>query len=473
MILESLSVFLLAWAAGFGVAHAAWKSTSPWSFVLKASLGIGLGLGLTSCLYFLRLILFPGQDGYLLIQAGQILAILGFLFFQRRLSFLVSLKSLPVSRVQILLGVAAVLVLVLALRYSLVTARLSPHGDYDAHAIWNLRARFIYRLGNEWQQAFSPNINRDFHMDYPLLIPMNVTGGWNTLNSEVLRVPAVQAVLFLVGLAGVLFSTLAYLRSVSQGSLAMIVLLATPYILQFSMFQTADIPLGFFFLAATALLFIAKQETSAGLLFLCGLASGLSAWTKNEGVSFASITAVSVLVLFYKQGWRRYYSFFGGMALPVLTLFVFRAVLPGRNDLLVDNSLLQIIQKITDPDRYSTILQYLGTETAGLGGWPFSILLLLIVYGLIIGANRSLGNGLVLWFLWVVAAQFLAYFAIYLITPNDQEWQIMYSMSRLLIHLFPMALLAFFLFVRTPEEALESSGALENTASSQSIEENP
>jgi hypothetical protein len=310
-------------------------------------------------------------------------------------------------------------------------------------------------------------------MDYPLLIPMNVTGGWNSLNEEVTRVPAVQAMLFLVGLGGVMLSALAYFRSSGQGALAMIVLLTTPYILQFSTFQTADIPLSYFFLASAVLLLLAVYEKSAGLLFLCGLMAGMSAWTKNEGVSFASIAAVIVLVLFYKQGWRSYFSFFGGMVLPVLTLLVFKTVLPGRNDLLVDNGLLQIIQKITDPDRYRTILQHLGPETTGLGGWPFSILVLLTAYGLIMGRNRSTRHGPTLWIVLMVMAQFLAYFGIYLITPNPQEWQIMYSMSRLLIHLFPMALLIFFLSVRTPEETMEASGALENAASSQSIEENP
>ena len=456
MILESLSTFLLAWAAGVGVAHLAWRSLNPWSLPLKVFLGIGLGLGMTSCLYFLRLVFFPGQEGYLLLQGIIFFIVLILLYLQKRLSLDFPVRSISFSKTNLLFGLAVIVILALALLYSLVSARTAPHGDYDAHAIWNLRARFIFRLGDEWQKAFSPAINRDFHMDYPLLVPMNVTGGWNSLDEEVTRVPAVQAMLFLVGLGGVMFSALAYFRSSGQGALAMIVLLATPYILQFSTFQTADIPLSYFFLASAVLLLLAVYETSAGLLFLCGLMAGLSAWTKNEGVSFASITAVIVLVLFYKQGWRSYFSFFGGMVLPVLTLLVFKTVLPGRNDLLVDNGLLQIIQKITDSDRYRTILQHLGPETTGLGGWPFSILVLLTAYGLIMGRNRSIRHGPILWIVLMVMAQFLAYFGIYLITPNPQEWQIMYSMSRLLIHLFPMALLVFFLVIRTPDDLTNS-----------------
>ena len=455
MILESFSIFLLAWASGVGMAHLAWRSLNPWSLPLKIFLGIGLGLGMTSCLYFLRLVFFPGQDGYLLLQAGIFSIILILLYLQKRLSLDFPVRSISFSKTNILFGLAAIVILALALQYSLVSARIAPHGDYDAHAIWNLRARFIYRLGDEWQKAFSPAINRDFHMDYPLLVPMNVTGGWNTMKEEVTRVPAVQAMLFLGGLAGVMFSGLAYVRSIGQGALAVTVLLATPYILQFSSFQTADIPLSYFFLASAVLLFLAVYETSAGLLFLCGLMAGLSAWTKNEGQSYALIAAVTGLFLFYKRGWRNYASLLGGMALPILTLLVFKTVLPGRNDLLAGNGLFEILLKLWDTDRYSTIFHYLGSELAVLGGWPISILMILAIYGLVMGVNGSARNGQVMWLIWIVLAQFLAYFAVYLITPNELEWQLMYSMSRLLIHLFPMALLIFFLVIRTPDSLFE------------------
>jgi hypothetical protein len=465
MILESFLPFMLAWLAGTGVAHLVWKSTNPWSIPLKISLGIGIGLGMTSCLYFLRLVLLPGQEGYLLIQAGTLVIVIFLLTIRKRLFLDVSFRSFSFSRTSLFTGLAAVIVLALALQYSIIRARVSPHGDYDAHAIWNLRARFIYRLGEDWPKGFSPNINRDFHMDYPLLVPMNVTGGWNTLNQEVTRVPAVQAMLFLIGLAGVAFFTLAYLRSGSQGAIAVLVLLSTPYLVQFSTFQTADIPLSYYFMAATSLFLLAIRENSTGLLFLCGLMAGMSAWTKNEGQSFALIAAVTGFILFYKQGWRRYVSLFLGMSLPGLTLLVFKIVLPARNDLLAGNGPVEILQKLADPGRYGIILHYLRSELATLGGWPFSILVILTFYGLILGVTQSARLGQVRLPVWIVAAQFLAYFIIYLITPNVLEWQLMYSMSRLLIHLFPMTLLAFFLVVRTPEEISEARRSVTRTIS--------
>jgi len=452
MILESFSVFALAWAAGIGVAHVIWSSRDPWSILLKVFLGLGLGLGITSCLYFLRLVLIPGQGGYLLIQAVLLSTTITALYFKNRLSFISFPRSISVTRNQILLSLAAGLVFAFALQYSLVAARVSPHGDYDAQAIWNLRARFMYRLGDDWRNAFSPNINRDFHMDYPLLIPMNVVGGWNALRDEVVRVPAVQSILFLLGLAGLLYAVLGYLRSASQAALGVIVALATPSLLQISTFQTADIPLAYFFLASSMLFLLARREGSGDLLFLCGLMAGLSAWTKNEGLSFGLIMVIVTLAAF-PQSLKRSMLFrlAGGMALPLLTLLVFKVLFPATNDLLADINLLSIARKLFDTTRYGTILTYLKSELAILGGWPFSILILLAAYGIVMGRSNSRRSQIGPWLFVIVGAQFLAYLLVYLATPNDLVWQIRYSLSRLLIHLFPMGVLLFFLSVRAPE----------------------
>ena len=58
-------------------------------------------------------------------------------------------------------------------------------------------------------------------------------------------------------------------------------------------------------------------------------------------------------------------------------------------------------------------------------------------------------------FIWIIPlSQFIVYLLIYVITPHDLEWHLNYSMSRLLIHLFPMGLCCFFLFVNTPETVI-------------------
>lgn len=456
MILPSVLVYVPALLAGFGVVHLLWESRgSAWSLPLKAFLGIGLGLGLTSSLYFFRLLLFPGQGGYIWIESGLLVAVLSALIFRRRFKLDQVVRPGFPTGLQVGLMVAAVLVVFSALSYSLSFARVSPHGDYDAQAIWNLRARFIYRSGDAWEQAFSPEINRNFHMDYPLLIPLNVVGGWNTLNGEILRVPAIQSMFFLYGLAGVLLSAIAYLRSSAQAALSLIVLLATPRILLMTGFQTADIAVAYYFLATLVLLVLALREDNSRLLMLSGCMAAYSAWTKNEGLPFLILAGLSVWLLFrHRTPVPRLQAFLAGAALPLMTILLFKAYLPAShaNDLFAGNPFLVILGKVFDPARYVAILSRLFIELGGLGGWPFSILIVLLVYGLVMGVthNTTMDRR---WSL-LPLFQLLIYLGVYLITPHEVKWHMNYSMDRLLVHLFPMALLTYFLWVNTPEEVL-------------------
>ena len=454
MILKSFAVFLPALIAGFGFVHLFWKSDRPAALALKVFLGIGLGLGITSSLYFLKLLLFPGQTGYLLVEIMFLILVCIALIVRQRFSFDLPYKSLSLDRTQILLGLAVVFVGAAAVYFLVIYSRIAPHGDYDAQAIWNLRARFIYRSGNAWENAFSPLINRNFHMDYPILIPLSVVGGWNTLGGEVLRVPAMLSMLFLFGMAGIIYCVIAYLRSSSQAAIAVLLLLATPGLLRFSTFQTADIPLTYFFLASASLFILGGNENNRILFFLSGLMAGLSAWTKNEGIPFAMIMMACTMFPFgLRRARARLFPLLAGMVFPLIILLLFKIVISLNNDLFTNNGLSEILSKIFDPSRYLQIFIHLLSELLQLGSWPLSIILVLLVYAWIMGI-RTPGKPTEKTSWVIPLSQFVIYMLIYVITPHDLEWHLNYSMSRLLIHLFPMALCSFFLFVNTPETAL-------------------
>ncbi len=457
MILQSFLVYLPALVAGFGVAHLLWKDSRPAALLLKVFSGIGLGLGITSCLYFLRLLLLPGQDGYLLLESIFLITVVIILLLQKSNFDLISLKSFSPSWIGVVLGCAVILVGIIALYYSVVVARLAPHGDYDAQAIWNLRARFIYRSGDTWQNAFSPLINRNFHMDYPILVPVSVVGGWNTLGGEVLRVPAVLSMLFLLGMAGLLYSALAYLRSHSQAAIATTILLATPGLLLFSTFQTADIPLTYFFLASVSLFVLAGNADNRRLFFLSGLMAGFSAWTKNEGIPFLLLMILFAGLVFGLQRSRAHIlSLLAGTSFPLMTIFLFKIFISVNNDLFTNNGLSEMIGKVLEPTRYLLILTHLATEFLHLGNWPISIIAILLLYGWIIGIRQP--DNWAEKAAWIVpAAQLTMYMFVYVVTPHDLQWHMNYSMSRLLIHLFPLALFSYFLFVNTPEAALNKA----------------
>jgi 4-amino-4-deoxy-L-arabinose transferase-like glycosyltransferase len=247
------------------------------------------------------------------------------------------------------------------------------------------------------------------------------------------------------------------MRSVSQAAIAAVVLLGSPAFNRIAAFQTADIPLSYFFLAAVVLFILAYHENSKGALLLAGLMSALAAWTKNEGLPFLVIVTLStLLILVPRQNWYGFISFILGATVPLITLVLFKIYMPFANDLFADNGLSAIFSKIFDPTRYLAILKSLTFEFSHLGEWPVSIIVVLAIYGLIVGvahyqsaAERSV--------VAILGAQFLVYVFIYLITPNELDWQLTYSANRLLLQIFPLMLLSYFLYIQIPDRSFSQN----------------
>ena len=123
-----------------------------------------------------------------------------------------------------------------------------PHGEWDAWSIWNLRARFLFRAGEFWRDAFSNQIAWS-HPDYPLLLPGIVAMCWTLARAESTLAPGAVAFLFTFGAAGLLISTLGILRGKTQALIAGIVLLGSVSVVVNGANQYADIPLSYFILA--------------------------------------------------------------------------------------------------------------------------------------------------------------------------------------------------------------------------------
>jgi hypothetical protein len=179
--------------------------------------------------------------------------------------------------------------------------------------------------------------------------------------------------------------------------------------------------------------------------------AGLAAWTKNEGIPFLVIMILVTGIVFnLRQARAHILSLISGTVFPLFIIFLFKTLISVNNDLFTNNGLSEIIGKVLDPTRYLQIITHLTTELIHLGNWPISILVILLIYGSIAGIRKPVNRAEKASWL-VPASQFIIYMLVYVVTPHDLQWHMNYSMSRLLIHLFPLALLSLFLFVKTPE----------------------
>jgi len=441
------------------------------------SLGAGIGLGVLSCLYFLTML--PSDAGVLIwldpALAILLVALAVFLhkrrFFQRK-GILLPEESITYRRRWIFPALFTG-TLVSALASVIIAFLKDPHGKWDAWMIWNLHARFILRGGQHWQDYLTGGIDWT-HPDYPLLTPLSIVRMWKYAGSETVYGPFFLSILFMLAVAGLLVFSLAILRSRSQGCLAGLVLMGSPYFLDMASFQFADIQMSFFFLA-TLIIFFLHDRFSDGqdrLLILAGLTAALAAWTKNEGLLFLLIVLLSrfafALRIHGKSMALRQTGWFIAGALPVLLVIaIFKIRMTPTTDLFAGQDLPQMIDRMTDPQRYGQIvLTYLQTAltfTQGVvnirTGFRFHPgtpgIALLSVYMILMGIRTQVQERPAFRTAIAVVILMLAgYFGIYLITPYDLHWHLLTSLNRLFLQLWPAVIFLCFVITLSPEQAL-------------------
>jgi hypothetical protein len=266
------------------------KSISLMELMLVLCIAIGVGFGISSGIFFSWIATIgPSVRGLIGLEliALIIMAIVSFYFKQCTISFSESLccanaTAIKFKNMVTIIGAALFVTYIIIF----VLRSLSYHlGVGDGIAIWNMRARFLFRAGEYWQDAFNVNLA---HPDYPLLIPASIARGWKFINNESVLVPIIIHMLFVFSILGLLLSGLSIMRSTTQGLLAFIILLGTSGFGHYAPLQYADIPLTFYFLATIILFFLqdAVGTRHYGLIVLAGITTGLASWTKNEGLLF-------------------------------------------------------------------------------------------------------------------------------------------------------------------------------------------
>lgn len=441
------------------------------------SLAAGVGLGVASCLYFLAMLpTHAGVLGYLDAALFVVLAFVGAFIYKK--VFFRPEEGLPPGenkphKFRVILPILFSGALISGVVSIVIAFLREPHGKWDAWVIWNLHGRFILRAGENWRDYLASGLEWT-HPDYPLLIPLSVVRMWKYAGSETVYGPFVLSLLFTLAVIGLLVFSLAILRGRSQGYLAGLVLLGSPFFLDMGAYQFADIPLAFFFLATLVLFFLYDrfEPRRDYVLMFIGLVAALAAWTKNEGLLFMPVVLAMRFVWIMRydgvgKAMRQAAWFIGG-ALPVLIVIaVFKLQVTSNTDIFAGQGLSQIFERLTDSGRYKQIalayVQTILTFTQGAvnirEGFRFNPgvagIVLLSLYMVLMGVRTHVQERPAL----LVAASVLilmmaGYFGVYLITPQDLRWHLLTSLNRLFIQLWPCAVFLCFMLVRTPEQVL-------------------
>lgn len=421
---------------------------SPWAPALRASLGIGFGIGITSCIYFLLLAGGAASMPVVLGVEGLALLICGALYYRRRRANPALATDVQPAVLWIwALGIAGAAMSFLFIASFLNSTQWNPQGGWDAFAIWNLRARFLLH-SDTWRFAIT-TLPTGTHMEYPLLLSSAVARGWLFSGEASAAVPIVIALLFPLALALVLTSAVAVLRGAAAGLLAGMILFANQFLWSAAADQYADLPLAFFGLASAAVLMLDETPLrSPRFLTLAGCFAGLAAWTKNEGVLLlVALTAALLAIAWRSAGPRqalRHAGFFLLGALPLLALVLWFKLFAAPPDTLVAGMGDAVSHKVVDGGRWFSVLAGF-VKTAPL------VPLALLAFAAVLLRPRS-GAFPAMLPLIAFAIALAGDFTVFLLTRLDVEWLISTALERLYLQLWPLLVLAVFLLLRRPED---------------------
>ena len=256
-----------------------------------------------------------------------------------------------------------------------------------------------------------------------------------------------MGMLFMFAGGGTLIATLRALRGPGLAFLLGLTLLTTPGYLEYGVSQYADLPLAVYILCTVVLLclYFEEPDTRRGLLVLAGFTTGCAGWTKNEGELFILATSSVLLLPALARpmpALRRFAAFFMGLAPPLAVIAFFKITIAPPGDFPGNRNYQELMGQVLNPDRYLTILASFGSHFWPFGGWIISPVIPLLVFIALRGIDRKAING----YGWAtgvgaLAIQLAGYYAVYVITPMELRWHIDSSLDRLLLQVWPSALL--------------------------------
>ncbi|MBL7717452.1 MAG: hypothetical protein JNL72_01345 [Flavipsychrobacter sp.] len=306
------------------------------------------------------------------------------------------------------------------------------HGDTDAVGNWNFASKFLADPAH-WRQLLWYG-GADAHPDYPMGYYGATSFFWRLLGNETLMAPLGISLFATVAIPVMIFLEVSK-RHLGVATLLLLLLVVHPYYLNCGLNQYADTLLSFYILSAILCINQFRQSGNRVWLLLCSASLGAALWVKNEGIFTCALFGLFYFKTFLSKNHLRYTI---GGALPfVLALGVFRLGFAPANDIAAvyeTGGNTGITSLITDKERYKLIVSFMKGSFDNI----FSMLkLLTMVYlGYSILVQKNLSRNF-----YLLAGIFACYLFVYLITPRNLQWHLATSFDRLVVQLYPSALL--------------------------------
>ena len=404
--------------------------------ITLAGLSAALGAGAMALLLFwISLLGFAPSRPELALIAFVTLAVLA---IQYRLKRNARLELWPADwrRCDFWIAVPAGLA-ILAVGLVAGSALSSPPVDWDAFAIWDLKAKVLALQPLHPAPPYFHDLTFSYsHLDYPLLVPFLTAGAYAAMGAIDDQSGKLVSVFLDSLLPLILYSGLRWKLGRLPSAFLSIVPLLLPVMFRLAGGGCADLPLTLFY--AGSILFIARwlELQKAEDLVLAILFSSFATFTKNEGLILAMLNGGVMACFSLKRGRRRIrlgtLAFFAGWFAVSAAWLIWNRHLPRTHEDYGSKLLSPLI--FTRLARLEQVLPTMLFRITDARTWG---LLWLLVAGTAALGWRAFARPAVL-ALWILLALHLAVYAlVYCVTPWDLDELIAVSLDRLLWHTLP------------------------------------
>ena len=340
----------------------------------------------------------------------------------------------------------AVFVAALPLALLLCVPRLlqQPLGEYDAVAIWNVRALTIWRAEEPLGPLFARLVGSHAHPDYPLLLPAGLAASFSLAGGDNPVTPQAVSVILLLATAGSIWLGLRRLHAGLWAPLAATLFLLTPEVLTWGPAQCADLLVAYLVALAATCLALRLGPGPRPPAWLAGLCLSLLPWAKNEGLLLAAALGGLWILVAAAKGHPLRRDLPGlalGAAPGMVTLVAFKVLWSPHAEL--PDFVGGALQRAAQAPRWQTVAGAFWSEwnpVSGYAEWGLVWVIVLATGLLGWAATRRSGPDR-LFLRGAVAGGLVLWFGVYVGTPADLRWHLDTSLDRLLLQLLPLALI--------------------------------
>ncbi|HCE44751.1 MAG TPA: hypothetical protein DET40_14510 [Lentisphaeria bacterium] len=431
MVLMLFNIFLFMFSGYMIISLIFRKSERSLSEILFLSFSIGAGL--MALISFNLLVVFPRQyPAFIFIGGFLVFCILVFLL-ARGLGAIPSFKLFKTEPLSLFSIVTIIVMFMIVCAHSL----LMPLYEWDAFAIWGLKAKVIFHEGLGSGYFSNPNLAYS-HLDYPLLVPFLMgLGTYSSLSHGDENACKLIFPFFYLAFVCLIYTAARWKLAQKHALLLTAIFASTPALVRWSGAGTADMVLSFFYAGSIFYLIKFFDDGKFYNLSISILFSSFCLFTKNEGLPLVAINICALFIFLLASRKLLYLVLYA--AVPFILCapwFIFSYGIPRLHENYVAS--LTFAHFTGNIDRLRLVIPEMLGQFLSLKTW--GLIWLLMLAAMIDGLKHFKEKAvLLLWFLFL--GHLLLYAMIYMIYPNNLTELIPQTIDRLYLHVLPAGVL--------------------------------